>query len=49
MTDEEKAKEIEEDNNMRYLVRKIVYSHAEDYTIDEEERLKLLEWIDNNI
>lgn len=49
MTDEEKAKEIEEDNNMRYLVRKIVYAHAEDYTIDEDERLKLLEWIDNNI
>lgn len=49
MTDEEKAKEIEENNKMSYLVRKIVYAHAEDYTIDEEERLKLLEWIDNNI
>lgn len=45
MTDEE----IEKDNNMRYLVRKILYNHAEDYTFDDEEKQELLEWIDSNI
>lgn len=45
MTDEE----IEKDNDMRYLVRKIVYANAEDYTFDDEEKQELLEWVDNNI
>lgn len=45
MTEEE----IEKDNEMRSLVRKIVYAHAEDYTFGDKEKQELLEWTDANI